>query len=95
MPRSLYVLSYDISNDKRRRKLVAIMEGVARRVQYSVFEACLSPGALRKIIDKSAPFVKKEEGDSLRIYRVCESCRKHCVQIGGAVIDWESDIFFE
>jgi len=94
MTRSNYLLSYDITSDKRRRKLVRIMESVARRVQFSVFEASISQGDLRKIIEKSRMFVKEEEGDSLRIYRICASCQKQCVQIGGINIDWESDIFF-
>jgi CRISPR-associated protein Cas2 len=35
------VVSYDISDDKRRRKVAQIMEGYGYRVQYSVFECDL------------------------------------------------------
>lgn len=37
------VVSYDIKNDKRRRKVMKLMEGYGERVQYSVFECHLQP----------------------------------------------------
>ncbi len=89
-----HILSYDITNDKRRRKLVKIMEGSARRVQFSVFETCLTGGQLEKVIERSMPYVKPDAGDSLRVYRVCGSCWKHCAHIGGISIDWEADLIY-
>ena len=35
------LVSYDISDDKRRRKVCKILEGYGYRVQYSVFECDL------------------------------------------------------
>lgn len=34
----MWVVSYDIPNDKRRRKVAKVLEGYGRRAQYSVFE---------------------------------------------------------
>ncbi|MCA9629712.1 MAG: CRISPR-associated endonuclease Cas2 [Myxococcales bacterium] len=37
MPRNRYLVSYDITEDKRRTRLAKSMEGYGDRVQYSVF----------------------------------------------------------
>jgi len=73
--RDFYVLTYDIADDKRRRKLAKLCEAVAERVQYSVFEAYLTPVELEKLIKKTGRWMKQEE-DSLRVYYLCASCRK-------------------
>ena len=38
----LYVVTYDIPSNKRRKKVSDLLEGYGRRVQYSVFECLLS-----------------------------------------------------
>lgn len=91
MARIRHVLSYDITNDKRRRKLVKLMEQMALRVQYSVFETNLSGKEVRLLVQQSLEFVRPSEGDSLRIYRICKTCAEHFQQIGGREIDWEKD----
>ena len=42
MARRHYLVSYDISDDKRRNKVFDILEGQGDRVQYSVFFCDLS-----------------------------------------------------
>ncbi|MBW4418971.1 MAG: CRISPR-associated endonuclease Cas2 [Myxacorys californica WJT36-NPBG1] len=63
----LYVVTYDIPCDKRRKKVADLLEGYGRRVQYSVFECVLTPekyGELRRRLKKRV----KDEEDSLRFY---------------------------
>jgi CRISPR-associated protein Cas2 len=79
--RDFYVLTYDITDDKRRRKVAKLCEAVAERVQYSVFEAYLTPAELEKLIKKTGRWMKKEE-DSLRVYTLCASCRKKAKAYG-------------
>ena len=62
------IVSYDISNDKRRRKVAGIMEGVGYRVQYSVFECDLTAAQLKKLMRRLRPYVKNREMDSIRFY---------------------------
>src|SRR6266511_1773180 len=38
----LYVISYDISVDRRRARVAKLLEGFGQRVQYSVFECDLT-----------------------------------------------------
>ncbi|MCB8944035.1 MAG: CRISPR-associated endonuclease Cas2 [Ardenticatenaceae bacterium] len=62
------VISYDISNDKRRRKVATIMEGYGYRVQFSVFECDLTAQQLKAALKALRPYVKKADGDSIRFY---------------------------
>lgn len=55
--RSSYLICYDISDDKRLRKVFQTMRGFGDHLQYSIFECQLTPQdlvrcreALRKII---------------------------------------------
>lgn len=71
---TFYVLTYDISDDKRRLKVAKLMESVGDRVQHSVFEAYLTPAELEKLL-KRVRKVLSEREDSVRVYQLCASCR--------------------
>jgi len=45
-----YVISYDVSDDKKRRKLAKYLESYGVRVQYSVFETELNDTQVSKMI---------------------------------------------
>ena len=62
------VISYDISDNKRRRKIVKILEGCGYRVQYSVFECDLNPTQLTQLQARLRPMVKTELWESIRFY---------------------------
>lgn len=72
---TLYLVSYDIPEDKRRTKVAKALEGFGTRVQYSVFECWLDEEQLERMRKKVLPLLKKKE-DNLRLYRICEACRK-------------------
>lgn len=67
------VVSYDIANDKRRKKTADLLEMVLTRVQLSVFEGDLPPEVLAKSVERVLRFID-EETDSLRIYPLCAAC---------------------
>ena len=52
MPRveMLMVFSYDVSDDRRRRRVAAILEDEMVRVQKSVFEARLNPVRTERLV---------------------------------------------
>ncbi|MCA9941929.1 MAG: CRISPR-associated endonuclease Cas2 [Ardenticatenaceae bacterium] len=62
------VVSYDISDDKRRRKVAEIMEGYGYRVQYSVFECNLNKKQMAEMKRALRPLVKGPKMDSIRFY---------------------------
>jgi CRISPR-associated protein Cas2 len=93
MAKMLRLLSYDITDNKRRRHVVKLLEGSARRVQYSVFEAFMTESELSAFISKILPFILFSEGDSLLVYRLCGSCASQRRAWGKKkVIDWEEAI---
>ena len=63
----LYVVTYDISCDKRRKKVSDLLEGYGQRVQYSVFECVLTAAKYGELCQRLKPRVKMGE-DSIRFY---------------------------
>lgn len=63
----LYVVAYDIPDDKRRKKVSDLLEGYGKRVQYSVFECVLSKDKYNELSLRLKKRVKLSE-DSIRFY---------------------------
>lgn len=78
--RKLFRISYDISDDRTRRRVANLLMDYGKRVQYSVFECLLDAKTLEKIITILKPFV--DGNDSIRVYQLCESCVKNVVLLG-------------
>lgn len=69
------LISYDITNDKVRTRLAHTLKDFGKRVQRSVFEADLDDPELRGL-RKKLDRVSLDKDDSIRLYRLCESCVK-------------------
>lgn len=61
-----FLCIYDISDEKRRRKIAKLMEGYGKRIQYSAFECYVSKSKYASLV-KQIPKLICEE-DSVRIY---------------------------
>ena len=81
MERNFYLIAYDIPDDRRRQQIARLCESVADRVQYSVFEAYLTPNELEKLLRTAARRMNEEE-DSLRVYLLCAACRGKVITRG-------------
>ncbi len=68
-----YLITYDIEDDKKRKKISDELEAYGYRVNYSVFECELNKTKLRKLTQKLEELVD-EKHDSLRFYHICENC---------------------
>ena len=75
------IISYDIEKDRTRTRLAKTLKNFGPRVQKSVFEADVKPPELKRLRQHLAK-VKLGEHDSIRLYEVCEGCKKK-VQIWG------------
>lgn len=64
----LTVFTYDVSDNRRRRKVSKLLEDVATRVQYSVFEVRMSGTRAEIISQRIAALLGP--GDSLRVYAI-------------------------
>ena len=66
---------YDISNDKRRKKISDLLEGYGRRVNYSVFEIELSERKREKLLfEIELKKLLDKKYDSFRFYHMCKNC---------------------
>ena len=64
---------FDVTNDRRRRKLVLLLQGYLQRVQKSVFEGFISKTQYKELCEKSEKVIDEEE-DSIRYYPICSTC---------------------
>lgn len=68
-----FVITYDIPNDKRRKKVSDLLEGYGYRVNFSVFEIIVNQTKLNKIKKELTKETNKKE-DSIRFYHLCKNC---------------------
>ena len=85
------VVSYDISEDKRRTKIHSILKSYGQWTQYSIFECNLTETQYAKLRSRLAKVIKTE--DSVRFYFLCACCQGKVERIGGEQPRDES-IFF-
>lgn len=80
----LRVIAYDISSDRRRRRVAEALEARAVRVQESVFEARLTRRQAEAIMAALRRHIAA--GDSLRLYTVPDAALNDCRTEGGPAI---------
>ena len=68
-----YLITYDIENNKRRKKVSEELEAYGYRVNFSVFECELNKTKMKNLVKKLEELIDKKK-DSLRFYHLCENC---------------------
>lgn len=86
------VISYDISEDKRRNKIHQILKSYGQWVQYSVFECDLTDTQYAKLRSRLSKMIKPEQ-DTIRFYFLCACCQAKVERIGGEK-PLDSTVFF-
>ncbi len=81
--RTLYVVAYDIPDDRRRTRVHKALSGFGRWTQYSVFECHLTEKERIMMLEKVGRLLKPAE-DSLRVYPLCRTCQAKVETIGSA-----------
>jgi CRISPR-associated protein Cas2 len=76
-----YIVSYDIPNNKRRKKVADLLEGYGKRVQLSVFECELSDKQFKEMYQRIQKCVNYEE-DNIRFYPVSSHTMGQVIIIG-------------
>lgn len=75
------IISYDIVQDKRRTRVMKLLQGYGTRVQYSVFECYLTAKQLDKIGRELRKLIDLDT-DSVRCYVLDEAARKRIRIVG-------------
>ena len=69
----LYVIVYDIPDNRRRNQVFKALKGFGTRVQYSVFEAHLNKTQYEEMKQVVTRVIDASE-DSVRYYALCGAC---------------------
>lgn len=75
------IVSYDITSDRRRTRVLKLLKGYGTRVQYSVFECDLDQVRLGRLQGELAGIIDSNT-DSVRIYRL-DAIAQRRIQILG------------
>ena len=73
----MIIISYDISDDKKRAKFCRYIQRFGHRLQYSVYEIENSERILNNIITDINNKIKKsfDQSDSVYIFQMSASCK--------------------
>ncbi len=80
---TLYIVAYDIPDDKRRTKVHRTLCGYGAWTQYSLFECWLTKRQLLELRAKLGRHLIAER-DSVRLYPLCASCQGKVLTVGSA-----------
>lgn len=80
--KTLYVVAYDISDDKRRNKIFDTLQGFGRWTQYSLFECWLTKKQLL-LLQNALQRHLNVDLDSVRFYPMCVDCVRRIETVGG------------
>lgn len=89
----LNVVTYDVSDDRRRERLATLLSGYGPRVQLSVFECMLrSKDELQDLRAKIREIVDTQE-DQVRMYNVSKEAMDQAYIIGAREIEERRDFW--
>lgn len=77
----LYVVAYDISDDKRRTKVHKILKGFGKWTEFSLFECFLTKKELLQMHAKLEKYLDSAT-DRVRIYTICDACLPKIETVG-------------
>ena len=77
----LYVVSYDIPDDRRRTRVHSALTGFGSWVQFSVFE-CFLDRKQRMVLEARLLEEIHQREDTVRIYGLCGACKTRVQVLG-------------
>ena len=80
----IYIVAYDIANNRRRLKVAKILESWGYRIQESVFQLCLDSDSLARVRHLLSDTIADAE-DVIHIYPICASCAGRADILGAAI----------
>lgn len=71
--KNFIVVAYDISDDKRRSRVMKLLEQVGKRINLSVFECMVTDSTLQQLKNDIGRKINRKE-DYVVIYPICMNC---------------------
>ena len=75
-------IAYDVSDDSNRRQVYRTLQRYGAWKQYSVFEVEISKTQRVELEDELESHIEPDDGDRIRIYRLCEACLDDVTDLG-------------
>jgi CRISPR-associated protein Cas2 len=75
-----YLISYDVRDEKRLRRVAKHLEGYGERIQMSIFRCRLKRRSLERLNWELVKMMDKE--DDLLIIRLCPACTQRIIRKG-------------
>lgn len=88
----MYVLVYDVVDQRRRTRLHRALKNFGTPVQRSVFELDLEPGEVARMMEMVSNTIQPEE-DAVRVYRICSSCLTEARLLGAGTLSIDPDYY--
>ena len=88
----LYVVSYDIPDDRRRTRVHSALTGFGTWVQFSVFECFLDRKQLMLLQTRLLKEIHQRE-DTVRIYGLCGTCTQKVEVLGRGDAPREDNVY--
>jgi CRISPR-associated protein Cas2 len=85
-------VSYDISDDRRRNRVLNILKDYGTHVQYSVFECNLTQEQLNSLKKRIESVIKIDE-DNVRFYLLCDACKDKVLIVGQGILTEDEEVY--
>lgn len=72
--KTFYVVAYDVTDDRRRTKVVKVLETCGVRSNYSVFECMLTDTQFLRLRNALSRIICPKEQDRIVYYPICVNC---------------------
>jgi len=82
----LYIVAYDVPNDRVRSRLADVLSKYGERIQYSVFEIHLEPLAVASFKRDVSDVLRRGTRGECRAYRICPTCHDASFAIGAVSV---------
>jgi CRISPR-associated protein Cas2 len=85
-------VAYDVSDDGNRRRVRRTLRRYGAWQQFSLFELQVSKSDRVELEDDLESCIDANDGDRIRIYRLCESCLDDVTDLGVEPPDEQSNV---
>jgi len=93
MPETMRLaIAYDVSEDSNRRRVYRTLRKYGAWKQYSVFELNVTKTQRVELEDELTSHIEADDGDRIRIYRLCSSCVDSTTDLGADPPDEQSNV---
>lgn len=88
-----FLISFDITSNKRRRIVVRYLLNYGKRIQKSVFECHVTEKIMETMVSELAKLIEHRE-DKIRFWQICKDCIERVEVVGWGDISLEDDEFW-